>query len=199
MKDKDKATWVIDIHLTRGLVVVLSLVLVAVATLGTLAWGRGEAAAAAPDAPAGIAVTGQRQFYLTKARYHGGEASGSDGNGAGVCASGYHFASVWEILDPSNLAYNSTLGWDWTEIPVVPDMGQGPPSGSAGWVRTGAPSFGGTGAGEANCQAWTSSNEGVYGSLVGLRLSWSSATGMHVWETYSDQCHLNYPVWCVED
>ena len=200
MKDKSQETWVIDIHLTRGLAVVLSLVIVAVALLGYLAWGRNEAVAAAPAAPAGIAAAGPRQFYLTRDNYNGADADGSDGNGAGVCASGYHFASLWEILDPSNLVYNSALGWDWTELPLVSDMGQGPPTHWTGWVRTGYASGSSDQIpGRDNCDAWTSSAESAYGSVVGLRSDWSTATAMHVWKPNVNVCYGLQPVWCVED
>jgi hypothetical protein len=200
MTAQNEDSLVIDIHLTRGLVAILCLVLVAVATLGTLARGRGQAAAAAPGAPAGFAATGLRQFYLTKGAYDGAYADGSDGNGAGVCASGYHFASLWEIVDPSNLAYNSTLGWDWTELSLDSDMGQGPPSHWTGWVRTGYTSGSSTGTpGEDNCEAWTSDSESGYGTVVSLRKNWSSTTAMHVWKPDVSPCWGPQPVWCVED
>ena len=200
MKEKDRETWLIDIHLTRGLVVVLSLVLVAVATLGSLAWSRGEAVAAAPDAAAGVAATGLRQFYLTKGAYTGADADGSDGNGAGVCADGYHFASLWEIVDPSNLVYNSALGWDWTELSLVSDMGQGPPTHWTGWVRTGYASGSSVGTpGEDNCNAWSSTGDGEHGTVVSLRKDWSTTTGMHVWQPAVSPCWGPQPVWCVED
>lgn len=200
MKEKDKETWVVDIHLTQGLVVILSLAVVAVIFLGYLAWGRGEAAAAAPDAPAGIAATGLRQFYLTKLTFSGADADGSDGNGAGVCASGYHFASLWEIVDPSNLVYNGTLGWDWPELSMVSDRGQGPPSHWQGWVRTGYVSSNSTGIpGNDNCDAWISNSESEYGTTAGLKGSWSTTTAMPLWQTAVLPCIGPSPVWCVED
>jgi hypothetical protein len=72
-----------------------------------------------------------RQYYLTTTSYNGAEPDGSDGNGTGVCADGYHFASLWEILDPASLKYNPSLGY------VRDDSGQGPPTYLAGWIRTG--------------------------------------------------------------
>ena len=99
---------VIDINLTRGLAIVLAAALLLAATLGILAWGQQEAVASSPQAPASSA--GMRQYYLTKDLYEGDEPTGTDGNGAGVCAAGYHFASLWEILDTSNLKYNADLG-----------------------------------------------------------------------------------------
>ena len=73
----------------------------------------------------------RRAFYLTGTRHTGDEADGTDGNGAGVCANGYHFASMFEILDVSNLRYDVDRGF------LQADSGQGPPSNWSGWIRTG--------------------------------------------------------------
>jgi hypothetical protein len=77
------------------------------------------------------ASAGLRGYYLTESTYNGADADGTDGNGAGVCAEGYHFASLWEILDPSNLKYDTGLGM------VRDDSGQGPPTFPyfGGWLR----------------------------------------------------------------
>ena len=45
----------------------------------------------------------RRSFYLTKATHKGFA-------GETACALGYHMASLWEIHEPSNLSYNTTLG-----------------------------------------------------------------------------------------
>src|SRR5437899_259888 len=66
----------------------------------------------------------RRSFYLTKATHKGFA-------GETACALGYHMASLWEIHEPSNLSYNTTLGL------TGKDTGQGPPSGLSGWIRTG--------------------------------------------------------------
>ena len=65
-----------------------------------------------------------RQYYLSKASVHSYEAPG-------VCASGYHFASLWEIMDPSGLKYNSTLGL------TSYDSGEGPPTAYHGFTLCG--------------------------------------------------------------
>ena len=84
------------------------------------------------------------EYYLTKSIYYGNQA-----NGAGVCAAGYHFASLWEIMQTATLSCNTTLG------ATLPDSGDGPPTGN-GWVRTGNVSVSSTTAGAANCNNWTS-------------------------------------------
>ena len=56
-----------------------------------------------------------RKFYLTQTGFTGSQA-------LTACANGYHMASLWEILDPSNLRYNTTLGF------TTQDSGFGPPS-----------------------------------------------------------------------
>jgi hypothetical protein len=120
--------------------VLLSVGLVAAAILN-------PALAAAPSSPsAASAATWARQFYLTTGTSNGAQA-------LTACAEGYHFASVWEIADPSSLKYNTSLGR------LSADSGAGPPTGIPGlgvtftvrgWVRTGyVPSTGAT-AGHGN-------------------------------------------------
>lgn len=65
-----------------------------------------------------------RKFYLTRTGYTGARA-------LSACTAGYHMASLWEIHDPSNLRYDTELGF------VQDDSGFGPPI-EFGWIRTGA-------------------------------------------------------------
>jgi hypothetical protein len=136
-----------------------------------------------------------RRYYVTQTNHNGAEADGTDGNGAGVCASGYHFASLWEILDPSNLKYDTDLGL------TVDDSGQGPPSYSVhwGWVRTGYYSSTSSTAGYGNCNVWTSSNNSHSGTCVCLPGDWQAGQGIHVWEVTWAPCGFSFYVWCVED
>ena len=175
------------------LVALLALALLIVAGLGYLAWNGDEVAASAPQAPLASSA-GMRQYYLTVFDYTGSEADGSDGNGAGVCAEGYHFASLWEILDPSNLKYNTTLGSMGRE-----DSGQGPPSYLSAWVRTGWEVSTFSTVGMGNCNLWTSKASGDYGTSVYLPRNWTTATGPHVWVTNSGSCNATLKVWCVAD
>ncbi len=183
------------------LVGLLALALLVAALLGYLAWNQSEAAAFGLQAPldhawnrALASSAGMRQYYLTTTTHDGQEAAGTDGNGAGVCASGYHFASLWEILDPSSLKYNPALGM------TVADSGQGPPTLYVGWVRTGYNPTHSNNVGRANCDAWTNSNDGEWGTYAYLRSEWAiTEPAIHVWKAETTWCSLAKPVWCVED
>jgi hypothetical protein len=194
LKQQDGQTVVISINLSRSLVSLLALALLAAAFLGYLAWDRGEASAS--SSPVRVsASSGMRQYYLTDAEHTGGDADGTDGDGAGVCAPGYHFASLWEILDTSGLRYNMTLGS--TRL----DSGHGPPSGvpMAGWVRTGNLSSREPIPGEGNCSTWGSSSDNDYGTIAALPPSWNPPQDIHVWNSQTEPCNSGVRVWCVED
>jgi hypothetical protein len=180
---------ILRIHCPRrsDLAALLILALLVAASLGYLFWA--ERADAAPDLEAPQSPSPRlRRTYVTSTLVDGSQAPLA-------CEAGYHMASLWEIVDPSNLQYNASLPASLTH----PDSGQGPPAGQIGWVRTGAPGFGGTGAGEANCQAWTSNSEGSYGTHVSLTTDWSAAADIHVWEAGTYPCNWSLSVWCVED
>jgi len=106
---------------------------------------------------------------------------------------GYHFASMWEITDTSNLEYNTDLGFTWA------DSGQGPPSYSIGWVRTGY--YGGITStpGQANCDTWDSSSNINYGSVASLPKDWAAGEELDIWMVSAASCDLIINVWCVED
>ena len=136
-----------------------------------------------------------RGYYLTKKidSYLGSQAGGINGDGAGVCACGYHFASLWEILDPSNLKYNTNLGYDQD------DSGYGPPSFISGWVRTGYSSNNNSNPGQANCNNWEST-DGV-GTIISLSSDWTNSDerDISVWDAALEGCNETVQVWCVED
>jgi len=199
-----------------GLVALLALTLLVAALLGYLVWNQDEVAASGPQASLDhpfdlaqgrardrpfdraqdkplAASAGLRGYYLTQGTYNGADADGTDGNGAGVCAEGYHFASLWEILDPSNLKYDTDLGM------VRDDSGQGPPTYLGGWVRTGFGSSTSSTAGKGNCNAWDSGSSGDYGTYAYLPRDWEAGQDIHVWEVSAPQCNLSGYVWCVAD
>jgi hypothetical protein len=98
----------------------LSLFVCALATPLPLT-GRGQG-----NSPGGQPQLGPRKFYLTQTLDNGSQA-------LSACAAGYHMASLWEIFDPSNLKYDTTLGV------TQADSGSGPPSKettASGWIRT---------------------------------------------------------------
>jgi hypothetical protein len=179
-----------------GLVALLVSAVLVAALLGYLAWGRDEVTASGPQAPM-TASAGLRGYYLTQGTYNGADADGTDGNGAGVCAEGYHFASLWEILDPSILKYNTGLGM------VRDDSGQGPPTLPfvGGWVRTGFGRSGSTTPGVGNCDGWDSSSDSDWGTLARLPSDWTAGQDIHVWQVDTTTCNtaVLVRVWCVAD
>ena len=56
----------------------------------------------------------RKSFYLTRVTHNASQA-------LSACAEGYHMASLWEIHDPSNLRYDTELGF------TTDDSGFGPP------------------------------------------------------------------------
>jgi hypothetical protein len=183
-QEPQEHTLIVNVNLTRGVVVLLTLTLLTAAFLGYLAWGEGRAVASSLR-PSLAASSSVRQYYLTTAYSDGDEPLGH-----GVCAGGYHFASLWEILDPSNLEYNSDLGQ------TRADSGSGPPS-YDGWVRTGYSSNNSTTAGQANCSVWTTTTG--YGTRARVASDWTGTKHMHVWFVGTTTCNSGRYVWCVED
>jgi hypothetical protein len=132
-------------------------------------------------------------FYLTKTNHNGAEA-------LTACAVGDHMASIWELQNPSNLAYSTAYGLQWT------DSGLGPPTGG-GWIRTGAAASGAAPDPHkafttlANCLAWTSANASDFGNLVNLHIPWLNEpdANMAPWKISSASCNTKTAVWCVQD
>ncbi|MCZ7667155.1 MAG: hypothetical protein M5U34_08015 [Chloroflexi bacterium] len=105
-----------------------------------------------------------RHFYLTNTTHFPDEA-------LTACASGYHMASLWEILDVSNLSYD----YDHPNAHTKDDSGFGPPSYWNGWVRTGWSSSTSTTTGTGNCQNWSSRSGSDSGVSVRLSRLWETA------------------------
>jgi len=180
-------TRVININLTRGLMALLTLALLTGVLLVYL--GLVHEPAAASDLQATYeSPSGLRMFYLTDADYDGNSA-----DGASVCAEGYHFASLWEILDVSNLEYDQDLG------ATNDDSGYGPPSSIGGWIRTGYFENNDGNPGKANCTNWSTTLGN--GTTVKLVPNWdvSSIKDIHIWDVENHPCSSSGYVWCVED
>jgi hypothetical protein len=145
------------------------------------------AAAAAPEA---VTATGAgRRFYLTSASF-------STNHVLTACAAGYHTASLWEILDVSNLVYEYNL----PAATKKADSGYGPPSYWYGWVRTGWDSSGSTTTGEGNCNNWSNTSATLHGVSVRLSKSWETAPGdIFTWDANTFTCDYGGPVWCVRN
>jgi hypothetical protein len=192
--EEEGQTLIIDVHLNRRTVTLVGVTLLAACFLAYLAWGEMgvTAAGAAPSrdrAPMGplSATSAMRQYYLTKGSFKGAEAPGA-------CEPGFHMASLWEILDPSHLRYNTALGQRQA------DSGQGPVTDFGGWVRTGGASVSSTQPGYASCYGYTSSHGADYGTTIWLDTTWTGdAAAIGVWEAAGWSCNSGAPVWCVED
>jgi hypothetical protein len=134
-----------------------------------------------------------RKFYLTRTEHDGAHA-------LSACAAGYHMASLWEILEPSNLRYDTELGF------TQDDSGFGPPSGAlssntVGWIRTGQSANFSTSLGEANCNAWTSGSDVESAAGAGLNSNWISTNVLVVspWAFIRFSCDSSVRVWCVQN
>jgi hypothetical protein len=182
-QDHPERTLVLNVDLSRGLVAAL-LVLAAVVVAALLL--RGPAPASAAGEQLSAATDGMRRYYLAGAVQVATDAP--DG-----CEAGYHFASLWEILDTSNLVYNTALG----VVPSGGDSGSGPITGWEGWVRTGYTSSNVNTPGQANCSAWQLTTG--FGTTVSLPSDWISGGDIHVWDAGTATCGLPANVWCVED
>ena len=143
-----------------------------------------------------------RGYYLTKNTITGSKV-------LTACASGYHFASIWEILNTSDLHYNTTLGR------TNANSGNGAPAvtqhstnadAAYGWIRTGGPD-------DPNCANWTSSNRADVGSAGALQMSltpsliepsWiiNNSSGSQVpinCDSSANGTPVNIGVWCVQN
>ena len=136
----------------------------------------------------GFQSTEPRKFYLTQTEHIASEA-------LTACAPGYHMASLWEIHDTSNLRYDTQLGF------VREDSGLGPPSGRAGWIRTGFGSNPIAAAGRGNCLAWASADAQDEGTLAAPEIDWTTApvTAVSPWLTGTAPCNNDERVWCVQN
>ena len=181
---KEEKTIVIDLRLSRGVVTSLVGVLIAAALLSFFMTGERSVASSRQVSPA--QSEGMRQFYL---------GNGGLGSQAESCETGYHLASLWEIADPSNLKYNTTLGQ------TSSDSGQGPPTILRGWLRTGYTNQDETTTpGRANCDGWTIWHPSRYGTVAQLPDNWTSgAQDMGVWQLSVSECDDPRPSWCIED
>lgn len=146
--------------------------------------GRGQGGGGNP-----LTRDSRKSFYLTKTTHDGSQA-------LTACADGYHMASLWEILDPSNMRYDTQLG------ATLQDSGFGPPVGdfSEGWIRTGGGAATSQIIGLGNCNAWMSARPEDSGTVVKLDFP-SNAFGVAIspWFAFLNTCNVDVKVWCVQD
>ena len=130
-----------------------------------------------------------RKYYQTTSPFDGGHA-------LTACSTGYHMANLMEILNPSTMQYDTTLG------ATADDSGQGPPTlpGDVfAWIRNGLPSSANNTSG--NCKAWSTGGSIYYGTAAALKNPdfWSSASGIDPWLFETSTCDSSFHVWCVQD
>jgi hypothetical protein len=114
-----------------------------------------------------------------------------------ACSIGYHMASMWEILDPSNLVYN----FAHPDAHTKADSGHGPPSFWYGWVRTGQSSSNANTGTFDNCNNWTSTSASDTGVSVRLTRTWETPPAEigGIWDATDFSCNFTGPVWCVKN
>jgi|SoiMethySBSTD1v2_1073268.scaffolds.fasta_scaffold25072_2 hypothetical protein len=137
----------------------------------------------------------RKQYYLSSQLSTGAEA-------LRACIAGFHMASLWEIHDTSNLRYAN-------QAPTVVslDRGEGPPSGSWGWIRTGWSVMGGSNPtsgepGKAHCFLWTNGTNNEKGTVVQLANDWTKqwrTNKIIPWDADTKRCNTRQYVWCVQD
>jgi hypothetical protein len=204
MKEQEEHKLVVlHINLTGAVVALAAVVLILAAVsvyfiLGVkpVSASDAPAAARAPEAISAASPTGLRGYYRSFTTYVTTDA-------VNACAAGYHFASLWEILDTSALRYASEIPDAWV---YEADQGSGPPTGGEGlsriaWVRTGYNGSNNGVPGQSNCNAWTSTSVDDYGTTVGLSIQWGSGTteDVIIWDVGVSTCNYKTSVWCVED
>jgi hypothetical protein len=129
-----------------------------------------------------------RRFYLTQTPFNAAQAPSA-------CVAGYHMTSLWEILDPSNLQYDTSIGF------MHADSGSGPPTLAKGWVRTGGPLQNEDTPGIGSCLAYTTTNSNLFGTSVNLPQEFNSTqlTVISPWDSSTPTCDQLVRVWCVQD
>jgi len=128
-----------------------------------------------------------RQYYLTNTAYPTSEVHTA-------CATGFHFAALYEIVDVSNLRYARYH----PDAYFQNDSGLGPPTDSWGWIRTGFSISSATQPGAGNCDLWTSTSFEDGGTIVRLQASFYPPEDIG-WGGAWANCSVSLRVWCIED
>jgi hypothetical protein len=135
-------------------------------------------------------------YYLTSSLVSGTYATFA-------CWTGFHMASIFEILDGSNLQYSTGLPDALSDL-VHLDQGDGPPTLDFGWVRTGYDSTANPGTTQVpasvNCNNGTTRTDNDWGTVA---RRYDKATDSQMYSEWvgvsARQCNQSYHVWCVEN
>ena len=174
-----------SIEIDLGRVGLILLLAVALALAGLSREARAGPEKAGLPSQDAFAPSAPGRYYLTQATYLAVDADTA-------CTDGYHMATLWEILDTSNLRYDTSLGYQND----FGDGGNGPPTGVVGWVRTGYLSSSGATPGSGNCANWTSSTGS--GTVVSLPNDWTTAGSIIApWKAEVRDCSSSRRVWCA--
>jgi hypothetical protein len=121
-----------------------------------------------------------RSFYVTPGLFTANQV-------LTACAAGYHLASYWEIHEPSNFAYDTSLGLQRASYQSGPPVVAGICGGYdpiEAWLDNG------TAPGWQNCNGWTDS-----AGSIGLT-AYLCGEGYHQLQA---DCGEQHHVWCVSD
>jgi hypothetical protein len=122
-------------------------------------------------------VLAPRLFYVTPGLFAGNQV-------LTACASGYHLASIWEIRDPSNFAYDTRRGLRNASYQA------GPPAFLEAWLDDGQePNV------NHDCTGWTDSS-GSFGRTAYLGIHYA---GPVFYELAQTDCGEEHHVWCASD
>lgn len=126
----------------------------------------------------------RRRYYVTSGSYQGSAAGAP-----GVCAPGFHFASFFELVDPSSRIYDESLGLS---------LGTGVPIGALGWFEVGTtlsdPSL--------RCSGWSTNAGTGFGAQLAfgdLTSSGPPTPAASPWTASLVPCSPSLRVWCAED
>lgn len=125
-------------------------------------------------------------LYLTNGTFDGAHA-------LTACTTGYHMASIWEIHEPSNLRYDTALGFN------LADSGSGMPTGYGGWIRTGFVADTSSNVGTANCNVWRSGSAPDFGTTVVFEAGFNTGPPSSPLVGNTTSCSAPNMVWCVQD
>lgn len=138
-------------------------------------------------------VDTRRRFYITFDSFSGGAA-------LDACDAGFHMASMWELLDVTQLRFDAARSYG------AGDRGEGPPNVFSGWIRTGQFAGSSSTPGQANCFAWDSAMDTHSGTYANLQDAWHPSdfspgrdSRISGWYTGTSTCDTPRRVWCVED